>query len=408
MFVHSTHLPQRFTPDRYSSAEVFDVEREQLFSPGWHCIGTLADLPREGDYFTISLLDHPLLCWRTGGEVHTYLNVCCHRFCLLSGKQRGHFADRMQCQYHGWEYDSTGKPRKIPDAPSFRPLVKNQLKLREYRTETVGQLVFVSLAEDGPSLREFLGDHFHQLCQEWFDADRRPTGTFDHWIDCNWKVVIENVLESYHIATVHPRTLCNYPDAESCRHRFHEDGDECVMSYRQSTMRTFQEWAISRLAGVEPAYSWQHLIRYPSLVIANSCLVSYVQCVIPTGAGRCLNLVRAFHFPGRRRFLRRRLADLLLRVGGRRFVGQILREDASIYPQVQAGASASELPGEGLISAREERIFAFQDYVLKHASTEPSKSIAPTNGSPMRPTLARSDEIPTAAIHSSNAFQIPR
>jgi phenylpropionate dioxygenase-like ring-hydroxylating dioxygenase large terminal subunit len=368
MFVHSTHLPQRFTPERYSSPEVFDIEREELFSRSWHCIGTLADLPREGDYFTFKLLDHPLICWRTSGDLHTYLNVCCHRFCQLTGRRSGHFGDRIRCQYHGWEYDSTGRPRKIPDAPSFRPLVKNQLALRQYRTETVGQLIFVSLAEDGPSLREFLGDRYFELCAEWFSASRRYTGTFDHGTDCNWKILVENVLESYHISTLHSHTLGMYPGAESCRHRFYDDGDECVMYYRQSAARMFKEWAISTLAGVKPDYKWHHLIRYPNLIIANSSLVTYVQCVIPVGVGRCLNLFRAFHDSGARGVVRRGLADLLLRVGGRSFVRRVLQEDAAIYPQVQAGASAAELPGDGLISAREERIFAFQEYVLEHAS----------------------------------------
>lgn len=380
MFVHSTHLPQRFTPQHYTSSEAFDAERESLFSPAWHCVGTLADLPHDGDYFTIDLLGHPLICWRTDGEVQTYLNVCCHRFCLLTASRRGHFTDRIRCQYHGWEYDSTGRPRKIPDAPSFRPLVKNQLKLRMYRTETVGQLVFVSLVEDGPNLCEYLGDQYYRLCEVWFGVDRKPTGSFDHSIDANWKIVIENVLESYHTASLHPRTLGTYSDAQSCHHRFHQIGDECVMSYRQAKMRVLQEWAISKLAGVPPAYTWHHLIRYPNLIIANSSLVSYVQCVIPTGGGRCLNLFRAFHFPGQRGFIRRRLADLLLRIGARKFVGQVLQEDAAIYPLVQAGASAAELPGEGLISAREERIFAFQDYVLKHAFTRQLPASPATNG----------------------------
>lgn len=387
MFVHSTHLPQRFTPERYSSPTVFEEEREELFSQGWHCIGTLVDLPREGDFFTFNLLDRPLVCWRTGGEAHTYLNVCCHRFCQITGKRRGHFADRMRCQYHGWEYDTTGRPRKIPDAPSFRPLVKNQLQLRTYRTQTVGQLIFVSLAEDGPSLREYLGDRYYKLCEEWFGAGRRYTGTFDHFADCNWKIVIENVLESYHIATLHAQTLGIYPNAESCRHRFHDEGDECVMFYRQSAARMFKEWAISTLAGVKPDYSWHHLIRYPNLIIANSSLVTYVQCVIPAGAGRCLNLFRAFHNPGAHGVVRRRLADLMLRLGGRHFVRRVLQEDAAIYPQVQSGASAAELPGDGLISAREERIFAFQEYVLEHA---PSPGIGKGKFRP----LARARHIP--------------
>ena len=342
-----------------------------MFLTAWHCIGTLTDLPRDGDFITLDLFEHPLICWRQEGRVHTFLNVCCHRFCTLTDKQSGCFPDRMRCQYHGWEYDATGRPRKIPDAPSFRPLVKDQLKLREFRTETVGQLIFVSLAEEGPTLKEYLGEQLFNLAAEWFGLDRRPTGTFDQIIDCNWKVVVENVLESYHIATVHSKTIGIYPNAEHCRHKFHETGDECVMSYADGGKRKREEWAICKIAGEDPAYSWHHLIRYPHIVIANSCLVSYVQCVIPLSPTRCRNIFRAFHYPGKANPMRKALANVLLKFGGRRFVNQVLTEDANLCPQVQAGASAFALPSPGLISVREERIFPFQEYVLKKLATTP-------------------------------------
>ncbi len=211
MFVHATHLPQRLAADDYSSPQFHQDELESMFLPGWHCIGTLAELKRDGDYFTTELLGRPLLCWRSGGEVRTFLNVCCHRFCMLTHEQHGSFRDRMKCQYHGWEYDTGGNPRKIPDAQSFRPLVKNQLQLTSYRTETVGQLVFVSLASAGPSLAEYLGDEMHRLCQDWFSTDQRHLKEFDSDVEANWKIVVENVLESYHIATVHAKSFTDYP-----------------------------------------------------------------------------------------------------------------------------------------------------------------------------------------------------
>jgi hypothetical protein len=42
-----------------------------------------------------------------------------------------------------------------------------------------------------------------------------------------------------------------------------------------------------------------------------------------------------------------------------------MREDGVVMPGVQAGMAAKEQPSGGLISAREERIFHFQQFVLQ-------------------------------------------
>jgi phenylpropionate dioxygenase-like ring-hydroxylating dioxygenase large terminal subunit len=365
MFVNNSHLPQLFDPKDYFDPVVFEKERDAIFLKGWHPIGTMADLPKEGDYFTTDRFGTPLICWRTGGQVQTFLNVCCHRFATLSSKPCGHFGDRMECQYHGWQYDATGRPRKIPDAPSFRPLVKDQLKLTTYRTERLGQLIFVTFDESAPSLAEWYGEPHYRLASEWFGDDRKPTHNFDHTIECNWKVTVENILESYHIATVHPQTFGIYPSADACQHQFFDHGDQCIMNYEDGRRRR-ETWAISKLAGVDPVYNWHHMIRYPNIVIANSCLVSYVQSVVPVAPGKTYNFFRAFHYPGQAGPVRRWMANLLLKQIGKRFIGQVLAEDAAVYPCVQQGMTARTLPGEGLVSVREERIFPFQSYVLSH------------------------------------------
>ncbi|MEO8498634.1 MAG: hypothetical protein ABI614_26535, partial [Planctomycetota bacterium] len=51
--------------------------------------------------------------------------------------------------------------------------------------------------------------------------------------------------------------------------------------------------------------------------------------------------------------------------GGRRFAKQVLEEDAAILPAVQRGVESLDKPSPGLISAREERVFHFQEYISK-------------------------------------------
>jgi phenylpropionate dioxygenase-like ring-hydroxylating dioxygenase large terminal subunit len=157
MFVSDSHLPQLLAPEAYRSVEQHDREFERLFARGWHMVCTTADLPRDGDYVTLRLGAIPLLVRRCGGDVRTFLNVCAHRYCELTSSPRGH-DPAFACQYHGWEYDESGNTRRIPDAPSFKPLQKGMLCLTSYRTALCGQLVFVSLDPEGPDLAAFLGE----------------------------------------------------------------------------------------------------------------------------------------------------------------------------------------------------------------------------------------------------------
>ena len=125
MFQSDTHLPQLLPPDAYRSAERHAVEIDRLFKRGWHLVCTTADIPGAGDYVTLDLGPIPLLVRNVDGTIGAYLNVCPHRFCEIASAPRGH-EDAFRCQYHGWEFDGSGETRRIPDAPSFRPMVKGR------------------------------------------------------------------------------------------------------------------------------------------------------------------------------------------------------------------------------------------------------------------------------------------
>ncbi|MBW3543069.1 MAG: aromatic ring-hydroxylating dioxygenase subunit alpha [Planctomycetes bacterium] len=373
MFIHETHLPQRLGVQHYTSPEHLDREVETMFLPGWHCVGTLLDLPRDGDYLTVTLFGRPVIVWRSGGDVHAFLNVCTHRFSLLRDEPCGHLDGHLKCQYHGWEYDDEGNTCRIPDARSFRPMEKGRLGLTKYRCETAGQLVFVTFNDDAPPLAEWLGEELFEMCRRWFSTAHRKTVNIDIDHDCNWKVVIENVLEGYHIECVHPNSFRTYPDPERCAHEFHEHWDRYTDDYSKAGLYNRQEKFVSRLAGVEPDYVWHHLLRYPNVVFGKMGLFTWVQMVWPVTPHTSRAMWRIVHYPGQPGRLRSWLVHRMLKGWGRKFMTQVVGEDTAIYPKIHRGLAAPVRPNGGLISIREERIFPFQDYVLKDTGSEPAE-----------------------------------
>ncbi|HTN76779.1 MAG TPA: aromatic ring-hydroxylating dioxygenase subunit alpha, partial [Pirellulaceae bacterium] len=262
MFVSDTHLPQILPPEAYVSAARHELEFARLFATGWHVVGSTADIPRDGDFFTLQLGAIPLLVRNFAGEFHTFLNVCAHRFCEIASDKCGH-SEKFSCQYHGWEFDAQGDTKRIPDAPSFKPLQKGMLGLTRYRTATCGQLIFVSLASEGPDLRAFLGSSY-ETYERFFSAPYEQVLAWDVETESNWKLGVENGLESYHVECVHAGTFGQMPSAEECTHEICDDNTLFRTAPSPTgTWLAYIEEVFARGAGQTPTHDYMNLRTYP-------------------------------------------------------------------------------------------------------------------------------------------------
>ena len=91
--------------------------------------------------------------------------------------------------------------------------LKESLKLESWLVEKCGLFVFIKNHDDGRSLKEHLGEAYEQLL-EFTKAIGKQVARDEITINANWKVIIENSLESYHIWSVHPNSLGKYGAVE--------------------------------------------------------------------------------------------------------------------------------------------------------------------------------------------------
>lgn len=369
MFVSDTHLPQLLPPEAYYDRVWYERELERVMRPAWWAVALVDELPRDGDFLTFDHVDGPVILRRSGGRIHGYRNVCAHRLAKLTDKARGH-CDVLRCEYHGWEYAESGATQKIPDAPSFRPLEKGQLGLTTLRVETVGAIVFLSFDPAAAPVREWLGGDAERI-EDRFDASTRMVWRADDDLPFNWKLLVENNLESYHVGTVHAATLGASPAEQACVHelspgrsRFEAPGDPTWWG----GAKRFLARSIGR--PVDGRYVHGHV--HPSFMWVETDLGVGCQSVVPTGPTSCRVSFRTLAWQSRRP---RPLADACARRMVRsslRVWQRIIAEDVAILPQVQAGIESLRHPGPGLISRREERITHFQAWLLErmgHTST---------------------------------------
>jgi phenylpropionate dioxygenase-like ring-hydroxylating dioxygenase large terminal subunit len=228
-----------------------------------------------------------------------------------------------------------------------------------------GQLIFVSLADAGPTLREFLGSCFDTY-EELFSARYRQILAWDIEFEANWKLGVENGLESYHVDCVHAGTFGKTPPAEDCIHEIYDD--HTVFRTSASAPGTwihYLESVIATGAGSVATHEYMNLRTYPSLTCSRTDSVSFVQSILPLGPTRSLCVYRLFMPQKRRGDWRAWLAAKWWRPKLTAYWKAVFEEDQVILPRIQRGISSPTIPKGGVISAREERVFHFQQYVAR-------------------------------------------
>ena len=361
MYIHQSRLPHVLKPNLYFCPEQYQKELDLLFRTSWQAVASLSDLPNDGDFLTRDLLGTPIIVRNFGGTIRTFLNVCPHRHCLLSHESSGH-SKELTCQYHGWEFTADGRTGKIPFAHVFRPMPGGPECLKPFRTEVRGPLIFVSLDDDIPKLDDAPG-LLVPVCDE-FPAERwHQAGAWSYDFNANWKVVVENTVEAYHVPTVHPKTLVRFGAEEEVEHVIVPEGT--IMRSPIVSPELYRRIANYLLPLVEPGCT--HLYRlhhtFPNIFMMRIDAMLQVMSVFPTSPESCHMTVHVFTLKAVKETFRSRLMTKLWGRLKASVIRQVLAEDARLYPDLQRGMKHS--PFQGTISTLEELVWAFQDYVRR-------------------------------------------
>tara|TARA_Y100001935_G_scaffold64249_1_gene53935 strand:- start:178 stop:1341 length:1164 start_codon:yes stop_codon:yes gene_type:complete len=202
----SKGLPNKF----YTSEEIFEYEKETVFSDNWCGIAFGSDIPDVGDIKALEFLSIPLIVVRTEKEhIQVFENVCRHRGMILveeSVKKKKH----IRCPYHNWCYGIDGKLLSTPHVGGIgnhnhEDIKKNDLGLNKIRSHIWNDTIFINISGDASSF----DDHFSRLKKRWSDFDQPMffggyDSEFSMCLNANWKLAIENYCESYHLPSVHP------------------------------------------------------------------------------------------------------------------------------------------------------------------------------------------------------------
>ncbi len=195
----------------YTDPEVFAREQARIFERMWFCVVRSSDLAKPGAFSKVQVGRESVLVVRgRDGGLRAFLNICRHRGAQLCTEPSGEIKRNLQCPYHAWTYGLDGQLVAAPNLTKMPDVDRVEHGLHKVQLREWLGYAWVSLADDPPSFEEDvlgavvqrLGDLESLERYETQDLEVGRRITYD--VRANWKLIIENFMECYHCATIHP------------------------------------------------------------------------------------------------------------------------------------------------------------------------------------------------------------
>lgn len=191
----------------YTDTEVYREETARIFHKEWIFVCMAGELRSPGDYFALQLAAEPIVLIRgDDGALRCLSNVCRHRGTQILDDGVGKVDKYLVCPYHAWAFTRAGELAAVPYNKTIE-VKADEHRLPEFLVEVWNGLVFVNLDPSAASLGQRLSGidpYLDIFAPDTFDSI--TTGEIEHW-QTNWKLAMENAMESYHLFKVHKDTL---------------------------------------------------------------------------------------------------------------------------------------------------------------------------------------------------------
>ncbi|MFK2901691.1 Rieske 2Fe-2S domain-containing protein [Dyella jejuensis] len=334
----------------YSERSAFDQEISSLFEQRFF-VGNAASFKEIDTYKSFALGKKIVTVRKTAAGIKAFANVCLHRSNIIDplGEGKRHFS----CGFHGWSYDANGELSLAPF--SERSCIKNR-NLASFPIIESGGLLFTGLSGALPIVDKVPG------ALEKIGMTVSAPFHKEHILHkCNWKLLVENILESYHLNFVHRNTFLKSGFTSTSIHEWAAE-DYVNLASITPLPSTDKTTAIRRLAR-NAAHVYRHAYIFPNLFISNTNdLVGFISHIIPLDekttqlSWELFELPQLFALPAP---VREHVRNEAIQ-----FSQTTLEEDRTMVESCQIGIS-SEMRSVQL-QAIEDRVSHFHDFYNRH------------------------------------------
>jgi phenylpropionate dioxygenase-like ring-hydroxylating dioxygenase large terminal subunit len=198
-------------PAAYTDEAYFAFEAKRVLEAGWLCVAHVSELKEPGSFLAINLLGEPLVITREANNaVHVLSRVCPHRSMDIMPEgfdvPRSGTTKNLTCPYHLWAFNLDGSLKGCPLMERAQDFKEDGSQLARYRSEVWKGFVFVNFDGNAAPVAEQYADLAKALAP-WKTEEMEVVIALDWECEFNWKVMIENWMESYHHIGAHSKTL---------------------------------------------------------------------------------------------------------------------------------------------------------------------------------------------------------
>eukprot|EP00586_Coscinodiscus_wailesii_P003421 CAMPEP_0172484854 /NCGR_PEP_ID=MMETSP1066-20121228/12498_1 /TAXON_ID=671091 /ORGANISM="Coscinodiscus wailesii, Strain CCMP2513" /LENGTH=520 /DNA_ID=CAMNT_0013249653 /DNA_START=1 /DNA_END=1563 /DNA_ORIENTATION=+ len=156
---------------------------------------------------SVTIMGHRLVVFEgKGGKWSALDDACSHKLAPLSQGRYDEDSGCIECPYHGWQFDTEGVIRKVPQLDVERQSMdklSSGLNVKSYPVHAAGDLLFVFLPSSMHGemfLKSELPEHRYPYLQR--DIDRNIT-YYTREVPYSWDFLVENFMDPAHIPFAH-------------------------------------------------------------------------------------------------------------------------------------------------------------------------------------------------------------
>lgn len=228
-------LPKVF----YTSKQVFEKEKENIFAKSWICVGHCSEVATPNQYFTRKIIGENIIVIRGKDSVlRAFYNVCPHRgHELLTGA--GKSKNVITCPYHAWTFKLDGSLALARNCENVANFDKENSNLVALKVEENAGFIFINMdpeatcvADQLPGFAEKLNDACKVI------KDLKLAARFVTDTAANWKLIVDNYMECYHCGPAHPG-FSDSVQVDKYWHTLHENWT-LQFGYARSSEKSFK------------------------------------------------------------------------------------------------------------------------------------------------------------------------
>lgn len=339
----------------YTEPSIYERETRTIFFNRWCSVAFASDIPEKGQVKSIEFCGLPLFMARDRDDsIRVFHNVCPHRGTrLVDGVC---IKRKIVCPYHAWSFDLDGRLSRAAHYPNVDP---DNLGLNEVRTAVWNDVVLVNLSGQAPTLSEVL----RPLIQRWSKFDLSSLvygGALRYDFNANWKLIVENFLECYHVPAVHPE-LAEYSKFSNRYPIFFADEflGQGSKIYRPDPV----EIELPRWSGVggNDEFEAEYIVIFPNTLIGRMPDHVFIWSLNPLSAQQTIETLK-FYFIGDNSLDDIYAADRAATFERWKTVNG---EDFDVIQQLHAGMKSVYFQGARFVPDHEEVVQEFQRLALK-------------------------------------------